>query len=68
MPKARHATVLAVVAGALATFAAGAAAGAEFEPKLAYVAQTTNPFHTAMEFFRNQVREETGGRMEVQHA
>ena len=65
MSKARHATVLAVVAGALATFAAGAAAGAEYEPKLAYVAQTTNPFHTAMEFFRDKVLEKTDGAMDI---
>jgi len=66
MLRAGRAAALAVVAGAVATLGAVAPFAAEFEPKLAYVAQTTNPFHTAMEFFRDRVREKTGGQMEVQ--
>ena len=43
----------------------GSAEAAQYEPKLAYVAQTTNPFHPAMEFFRDKVLEKTNGAMEV---
>lgn len=66
MSRIRRTILSRALAGTLATLIAGAAAAAEFEPKLAYVAQTTNPFHTAMEFFRDKVREKTDGRMEVQ--
>jgi len=38
---------------------------ATYTAKLAYVAQPTNPYHAAMEFFAKKVSEKSGGAIEV---
>ena len=58
-----RAVLLACVGVLLGT---GGATGQEFKPRLAYVAQPSNPFHTGMQKFADDVKARSNGRIEVQ--
>jgi TRAP-type C4-dicarboxylate transport system substrate-binding protein len=62
---ARHVKTrtLAVAAVAAMLLVGAAAQAADYTAKLAYVAQPSNPFHTAMEYFAEKVAEKTGGAL-----
>jgi tripartite ATP-independent transporter DctP family solute receptor len=59
----RRSVLAALVAGSILQMPTVGAA--EFTAKLAYVAQTSNPFHKGMEIFAQKVAEKTSGKVEI---
>lgn len=60
----RLAAIAVILAGVVAW--GGGSVAAEYTPRLAYVAQPTNPFHAGMERFADELKRRSNGRIEAQ--